>query len=260
MSGLNYVGAPPATSPDIVNKLAVSAQIAITTPNQASVQGQIDVLTSGGSPTYATKSYVDTQDATFQPISYYQSQDALNVPTTSRGVASGVASLDGTTKVPIAQIPVLGAGYLRGPYGTTAQPGAGTGAFPQSTASTPIKIADINIGVSSLLFQPLVFCSAFVTGTALARPVIEVRIANSTSSTTYAASTLVAMGVGRNLYADYHAITVVPVGSTTGTSPASLATNYNVWLTVWLYDANNDGVTIATGLSSCSVFLARQAA
>lgn len=252
MVGLAYVGKLPAVAPDVVNKLATVTAINATTPNQASVQAQIDALVAG---TYATKSYVDTQDATFQPISYYQNQDALNVPTTTVAQPNGVASLDGSTKVPLAQLPTLGAGYLQGPYGTTAVNTVGG-----TTANTPLKIADFNIGAPGILFRPLAFMTVLLTSTGIARPVVEVRIANTTTAPAYGSTTLVAMGVGRSLWADYQAISVLPVGDTTGTTPSSLATTYNIWLTAWVYDLNNSSVTFSVGgIANAAAYLLRTA-
>ena len=252
ISGLPYVGALPAGDTDVMNRLAVSTRIAAAPVTQGSVQAQITALVAGGSPTYATKSYVDTQDGTFVLPSYYQGRDALNIPLTALGQPSGVASLsaDATPTVPLAQIPVAGAGYIKGPYGPTA---SATG----TTGATPLKIADWNIGAAGVSFRPWVFLSAFVTG-ASAQPVIEVRIADATSAPTYAASTLVAEGAGRSLYDDYHAIAFGPAPDATGATPSLLAPTYRVWLTAWLYDLNGNSVTLsAGGLASGAAFLLR---
>ena len=150
MAGLAYVGATPVNDADITNRLAVNNLIANAPTSATAVQGQINALTQPPSPTYASKSYVDTQDATFQLPSYYTSQDALNVPSSSIGQPNGVASLDSAGDVPLAQLPVLGAGYVLGPYGPTA---VTTG----STGATPFKIADWNIGNTALAFRAWVF-------------------------------------------------------------------------------------------------------
>lgn len=235
------MGATPTNDNEVANRLVTNTLLASATPNRASVQAQVDALTSGATPTYASKSYVDTQDAAFQLVSYYQTQDALNVATTAKGAANGVASLDSSGKVPAAQIPTLGSGYVQGPYGPTAT-------FTGTTTATPLKIADWNIGVVSLAQRPLVFMQCFVTGL-VAHPVIEVRIANTTSSPAYGSTTLVAQGLGRGLYNDYHAVAVVPCPDSTGQTYSNLSTTYNIWLTAWLYDlsGNTGGVTISSG-------------
>lgn len=252
MSGLSYVGAPPAVSNDITNRLNLSAQLAAATPNQQSVGAQINNLVGGSNPTYATKSYVDQLNSTFTLPSYYLAQDELNLPVSSVGLASptslgttpyyGVGSLDSSGKVPINQIPVVGTGYLKGFWGPTAT-AAGT------TGATPLKIADWQIGVAGMQFRPWVFLSAFVSCIAGARPVIEVRIASTNVTPTYAGSTLVAQGIGRSFYNDYHAISVLTVPDAAGETAALLPTNYNIWATAWLYDLNGgtNSVILNTG-------------
>lgn len=252
MSGLAFVGKQATQPAEIPNRGVTTTVLSSATPNQASVQSQLTALTTGAGATYASKSYVDTQDATFQLPSYYTTQDALNIPLTSVGVVSGAAALDSTIHVPAAQMPVLGSGMIQGPYGTTAST-VGT------TGSTPIKVADFNIGAISLSFQPLVFMQLFVTST-MGKPVVEVRIANSTTAPTYAGSTLVASGQGRSLYNDYHAVVVWPSSSTLGATYGNLGPTYNVWLSVWLYDALAQSVTISSGgVASGAAFLLRGA-
>lgn len=252
MSGLALVGKQAVNPTDVPNRGVLNATLSAAVPNQASVTTQVANLTSGASPTYAPRTYVDSQDATFQLPSYYQTQDALNVPLSSVGQPNGVASLDSTAHVPALQLPVLGAGYLQGPYGPTA-------VFTGSTSNTPLKIADWNIGNVALSFQPFIFMHCFATGT-VSRPIVEVRIANSTTAVSYAAGTLVAMGEGRTLYNDYHVIPVVPVGAGLSATPANLGPIYNIWLSAWLYDANAQGVTLsAGGVVSGAAYLLRGA-
>lgn len=249
----------------MINRLSMNNLLAAAVPNQGSVAAQLTTATTGSGATWATKSYVDTQDATFAAPSYYTSRDALNIPTTARGTVAGsaltgsyygVASTDSTGTIPPAQLPNVGAGYLVGPWGTTAT-------VTGSTGSIPLKIADWNIGTPSVQFRPWVYLTAFVTSTvATAHPIIEIRIADSTTAPTYAASTLVGMGEGRTFYTDYHAISTVPVPDTTGESyPALLPTSYHIWLTAWLYDVNGGGsnsVTLSTGgIASAAAFLWR---
>lgn len=95
MSGLSYIGASPTDPRDFESR-----------------QHTEDVLNSGFSRSYvqgrvaekvaarASKSYVDAQDAGFASVSYYPARDALLVPLTAKGVASGVATLgnDGDRK------------------------------------------------------------------------------------------------------------------------------------------------------------------
>ena len=260
MSGLSYVGTAPATSPDITNKLAVDTVVATTTPNQSWATAQAQSIAAA---TYATLAYVDTQDATFATPAYVAAQDALYVPNTAVGTALstelgtsgyyGVASLNSSAQVPIGQMPVLGAGYLKGPWGCTAT-------FAGTTSNSPMRIADWNLGITELTCWPLVFFHAFVTGV-MSYPIIEIRVADSLSAPAYSAMTLVGAGQGRSLYNDYATVSVVPAPSTTGESyPTPLPPGYHVWLTAWLWDMNSQSVSIASGgIVNSAAFLLRAA-
>lgn len=202
----------------------------------------------------ATKTYVDTQDSTYAPVGYYSAQDALLVPNGAKGVASGVASLDGSSKVPQAQVPTLGAGILRGPWGPNQ-------AFAATTTTTPAKIAQWNLGISGVIGQPWVWLctSAAATG----RPVIEVRIGDNTQ-TTYAAQTLIAQGFGRSWYNDYQVITAIPVTALNSEGADGVQDNYspatNLLLNAWIYDSEGGQVTTTAGsIASAPLYFARTA-
>jgi hypothetical protein len=351
--GLPYVGAAPVNPTDIVNGLAVDVVVGGFTPDSTSVTAQADALIvseSGGvitnpSGTYVAKSYVDAQFANYVTPAYVATQDALLVPTTSVGVASGIASLGASVQltvtvtsgtftltyagvttagiafnapaatiqtalqglssvgsgkatvtgtgpfsvvfapaltgtfsavgaglsatgpvVPLAQMPNLGVGYISGGWGPTAT-NLGT-SEPSTTLSisTPLKIADWDIGLANVSFQPMVFLLAFAggaAGTLGSQPVIEMWITNTvTAPTTYpppGGSIMIGQGVGRWGYSDSHAVVIFPAPSTTGQTQANtalLSPTYNVWVTAWMYDLNNVGVTISA-LASAAVYLLR---
>lgn len=239
MASIPYVGIAPTAANEITNRLAISNLLATAPVTIESVQDQINTLTTGGSPTYASKAYVDSRDASFQLTSYYLTQDGLNLPLDSAGDPNGVATLDGAGTIPVTQLPVLGAGYVQGPYGLTATHTGTTGA-------TPLKVADWDIGPANLAFRPLVYMMVFATGNN-AHPVIEVRIADSETSVGYDDTTLVAMGEGRTQYNDYHAIAVVPVPDDVGQTPSYLGPTYDIWLSAWLYDLNGNSTTVSAG-------------
>lgn len=313
MSGLSYVGKDAAAPTEITNRRTTNAIITTTAPNQLSVQTQVNgLITPSVGATWATRSYVNTQDAQFAlpgpptvvvadraamlartgvtatvgavsritsgpdqgdwvlwatPASvftnwkniglgnanYMTVQDALSVATSQVGQPTGVAALDAGGHVPLPNMPVLGAGYIQGPYGTT-------NIIAATTSATPVRIADFNIGTIALSFQPLVFMQVFVTGL-MAHPVIEVRVANSATAVSYASSTLVARGQGRSLYNDFAAVTVLPCPSTTGQTPTNLGPNYQVFLSAWMYDLNGQSVQITSGsnVAVAAAFLLRGA-
>lgn len=265
MVGLNYVGGAASASGDTVNVGAVTNLINAFSPSRVSVDAQLDSLVGGASPTYATKVYVDNQDATFVEPIYYETRDALNVPKTLKGVASGVATLDNVTgKVPAEQIPNLGNPYVLGPFGLTGQ-------FGGSTGSVPIKIAEWNLGQRNIPFRPLVFLNAFVK-CSWGQPVIEVKLTNTTTAPAYDAvgSIRIGLGVGRYLYNDYQSVVVLPSSSTTGGTPSTLAANYNIYATAWLYDRRGapspapntvtlDSVGLLANIASSALYLLRGA-
>lgn len=241
MSGLVYVGALPDATTSVTNKLALVNQIAAAPMSLGVVSSELTALTTGGSATYATKSYVDTQDALYQSVAYYQGRDALNVPTSALNAANGVAGLSAGSKVATAQIPNVGAGYLKGFYGATSVVTSG------STGSTPIRVADWNLGVANVQFRPWAYCQAFLLST-LGQPVLELTIANSTTAPAYGSMTMIAQGSGRSHYADYQAVTAVTAPNATGQSPSLLGTSYAVWITAWIYDLNGSSATsVASG-------------
>lgn len=203
----------------------------------------------------ATKTYVDTQDALYAEVAYYQAQDALLVPNASKGQVNGVASLDSSGKIPLTQIPVLGAGVLKGPYGLTS---VSTG----TASSTPLKIAEINIGQSGVNFKPLTFLLALVTPSLRGRPVVEIRIGDNTQ-TNYADQTLVASAFGRANYDDLQPVLVRPDPGMLNAMQDGVQTYYGpntqYKLTAWLFDSTGSGqITIASGgVVSASAYLLR---
>lgn len=172
----------------------------------------------------------------------------VNIP-----AIAGVAPLNAAGIIPASFTPSLGEGYCLGPFGPTA-------IFDVADAgATPVKIADWSIGVQSIAFQPMVFMSLMVGAISGGRPVVEVRI--SVGPNTYAKSTLVARGMGRSSWNDLQAITVFPAPASAGHSGVAgtgYPPNYNTWLSAWVYDLNNQGVSVATdNIATAGVFLIR---
>lgn len=261
MSGLVNVGRPSATTTDIVTKLDVDNDFANASVSQGAVTAQVTTAIAG----CASATAVNNALAVFAQSAYYVSQDALLVPRTSVGAPSvaanptasppvaavtGVASLDGSGKIPPAQVPTLGSGYMSGPWGPTAT-------FSANTVSLPVKIADWNIGAAGISFQPMVFMSVLAKATNYGRPVIEVWINSGPAG--YGVGTLVARGMGRNFWNDFMTVNVVPVpNNTSQLGGTGYATSYTTWLTAWLIDANSQGVSVvSTNICNAGAFLMR---
>lgn len=266
MAGFKYVGPPATSATDLVSKGNVDTAYANATVSQTAVAGQVATAVAS----LASQTSVNNALAAFIQPAYYQAQDALLVPLANVGVPSvaanptanppvtgvtGIASLDGSGKIPLAQVPTLGAGYLQGPYGPTAT-------FSASTTATPIKIADWNIGPAGVSFVPEVFMSLLVKAVNLGRPVVEVWISNSSFG--YGTGQLLSRGTGRNFWNDPNGMTVnvVPVPSRNSQVGGSgFSPTYTTWITAWLYDQAGQGVSVvASNIALAGVYLWRYTA
>jgi len=253
MGSLVYVGKTPTQGRDISTR-ADSEGLLTAGVSRSYVTGRVAELATGK----ATKVYVDTQDSTFADAAYPAAQDALLVPLTSKGVANGVATLDSGGKIPSAQVPVLGAGILRGPFGHTQ-------AYTGSTTVTPMKIADFPGGVLGVNCQLMIFMTVLVICDNLSHPVIEVRYSTA-GGTTYASQTLVAAGVGRAYFGDSHTVSVMPVTALVNEGQDgiqdTISSTASLTINAWLYDAANEGGQVATQTGynvSSAMYLARVA-
>jgi hypothetical protein len=250
---LHEVGRTPANPQDVVTKLTVANMIAAASPSTVSVNTEIN----SAAALKAGKPYVDTQNATFESPAYVSAQDALNVPLASVGHLGGVASLDATGKIPLAQVPAVGTGYVLGPYGPTA-------GYEATTGATPVKIADWDIGVAALTFEPVVYCTILAGAINMGRPVIEIGISNGSTSV-YADQTIIARGMGRSYWNDGQVINVRPIPANdalghSGADPTVYIPTYYVFCSAWLWDAAGETVTVAAGsVLSGAVYLWRTA-
>ncbi|WP_131813760.1 hypothetical protein [Mycolicibacter kumamotonensis] len=229
MPSLKYVGPEPSRDSGIATKLA--------TENYLQAQSRqtytTDQIAAQGSD-YATKGHADELTSDWASQSYYQTQDALNILKTELGHTGGIASLDGDGKLPAAQIPALGFGTFRGRWGVSAT-------YAGSTGTTPMKIAQFDLGVTGWSFQPWVFLVAQLQVSLEATPAVEVRIGDITNDTTYDSQTLVASGIGRYAYNDLQAVVVraaAPIGSMANGVQTSYSPNLNARLTVWAFNKN----------------------
>lgn len=252
MPTLRYVGRAPTDPEDITTRLQVNS---LLQEGVSRSSAQTDV--NDANLLRATKTYVDAQDGLYALPSYYQTRDALNVPLAQKAVANGIATLDANGKVPLNQLPVLGVGSFIGPFGPTAVFNG------SSSGATPLKIADLHVGVQSFTFRPLVFSTVVASspsssGNNLCRPVVEARMSDGQAA--YASQTLIGLGVGRNLYDSIQPINVLPVPQTTGQSglDAGFPGTYDIWISLWLYDNHEQTATLATGgIASATAFLIR---
>ena len=250
MAGINYVGRTPSGATDIATRIAQANIVGAATPGQVSAQTEIntDVALKGA------KTYIDTQASQFTTPSYYEAQDLLNLPNSAVGEVYevltvdtalpnstyyGAASLDSTTKIPIAQVSPVGAGYVKGAFGPTA-------GIEASTTTTPAKVADWDIGVQSVTCVLICFVDIMVTST-MGKPVLDIMVSNGEAA--YLAQTLVARGLGRTCWQDEQVLSADSFPGTNGaTGPVglTLAANTNIWVSAWIYDALGQTVSTAS--------------
>lgn len=227
MAGLPWVGKPELVDEEIQNHAQVAKQITPGTINRSYVNNRVNQLAAQR----ATAAYVVEKDKAFVDAAYPAQRDELLIPKDDVGEPGGVASLDGTGRLPLGQAPNVGIGVLRGRFGITNEY-AGT-----TSRSVPLKIADWQIGVLTIPCQVMAYMSVLVQTQGNGRPVVEIR-AGTPTNTDYASQTLVAFGVGRNVYNDYQPVTVLPSRPGSGGKPTSYSAAMNLVLTAWLI---NDG-------------------
>lgn len=250
MAGLNYVGPSPVSGDDIMTERATT-DLLDTGTTRSFVLDRIDTL----SAQYATLDYVNLADATFVVPSVVDTRDALNLPTASKGVPNGVATLDGTAHVPVAQCPSLGAGILKGPYGIASQITVDT------TTASQVRLATIDLGASTgIQFKTMAFATVYVQQQSMAtRAVLELRIGDSTQ-TTYVSQTLIGAGAGRSNFTDFQSITAQPCGATTGiTNTAGRSASTHWIISLWLTSSGGTSLVKTANILTCSAYLLRTA-
>jgi len=205
MPRFNYLGPTPASTKDVLSRRHGTNLINDIAVNRNGVISQIE----DAAESRASAEFIDLADAQYATADYYQSRDALNVSSSSVGVANGVAPLVAGV-VPLANLPILGSGFLRGPFGPT------TVSVTGSITRTPVKIAEFAIGNQSTSFHPLAYATVAVDTEPGGQPVLEMRISNGPSS--YGSQILIAQGFGRSIYRGRQMVAVVPATNDLGTS------------------------------------------
>ena len=286
MSSLNYLGTEPESEPSNPNNdlLVLNTTKAKNIVDNFSVtRGKtLGLIQSGwsdgtgfiGSLNYLAGSNPTGSQQTLQNILSYKNgsfnpciqssavTSELNkyIPYAKVGVAGGVASTDSNNRVPVAQLPSMGSGYLIGPLGisntwsgqaTTVNSGAG-----------PLKFAEWAIQTNAINFQPMVFMVVnALTDNLLGRSVIEVRISSGPANSYSTMNPLVAMGTGKSYYTGTQTINVLPCATSSGQNGfSSYPPTYNTYLTAWLYDVGigtSRIENVGNAIISASAFLMR---
>lgn len=264
MSGLYYIGKTPAVDGDPSTQADARATFS-TGVTRRYVADQIDA----GVADKVTKVQVDAWDSDYAPVTYYKQRDTLLVPKTAKGAVGGVATLSSTTQTTLAggsgyvatQVPVLGAGILRGPYGATKQhTRANVGATPQIIAEWLYPTSNAtSFGAMPLTGTLWPFCTVAAQNTG-GRSVIEVRAG---TTNTYSDQTLIGIGYGRTWFDGYQLITVMPAGPINtgqGVTPPRFEATTTLNVTMWLLNDSGGTSNITAGLVySSALYVARTA-
>lgn len=253
MPRLKYVGPSSADDSDVVNRLQANTLLNAATVSRTTTTAAIETAAAQK----ASKKFVDDSDAAFATADYYQTQDLLNVPTSAVGVPNGVASLV-SGKVPLTQLPVLGAGYLKGPFGPTSVN------IVTNATTDWVKLAEFAIGVQSLVFHPLAYASVVVDTTPGGRPILEMRISNGAADRS--SQTLIAEGFGRSIHTGKQVVAVTPASEIAGaTNPATGTTTPAPWgiftntvVSMYIRSSSSTPVSVAaSSVISAAVYLMR---
>jgi hypothetical protein len=219
MPALFYVGAVPAAWRDIATYASVDAAVAAS-------RTEVEELVSTAVADKAAAAEVRAKDNYYALDTEYKSKDATrNVPLNPVNVAGAPATLEGDGTIAAAKFPLMGAGYLYGPWGVgVATKATGVGLSPVAVATFTTSAIP-----ARYLYRPMCFATILVKSSSTAgRPVVEVRMGTTNQGE------LVAVGRGRTMFTGLQSIAVMPVAST---AAWLVGTGSAATLTMWLSDA-----------------------
>ena len=264
MASLYYLGKAPSANGDLTTQ-----GDSRTTFDAGVTRRYVSDRITASIANRVTKVQVDEWDSAYAPVTYYQQRDVLLTPNSAKGAVGGVATLTsslvstlaGGTGYVAVQVPVLGAGIMRGPYGMTKQyTKTNVGATPQiigewlyPTTTSP------SFGPMPLTGQLMPFCTTSAQNTG-GRTVLEVRAG---TTNTYSEQTLIGTGYGRTWFDGYQMITVLPAGPSsmgqTGTF-AKFDATVPLNVTLWMFNDGGGTSNTTAGLTYTSaLYVARTA-
>lgn len=170
MASVPYVGKPSSVDVELITRdyVGVVKAADLTT-------GAIDTLINSGLSGYATKSYVDAQDALLATQSYIDTQDNLRVKLAQKDVANGVPGLDANGKVNPSRINLVSTqGYNRGPWSPAAYNASPVTATTETTLFT-CPVTDPGYAYKLLVFGMVDVRSSLTTE----YPIINVRVGST---------------------------------------------------------------------------------
>jgi hypothetical protein len=222
MPALPYVGAVPAAWQDIATYATVEAAV-------ADERMEVEELVSTAVADKATAAEVRTKDNYYALDTEYITKDtARNVPLTPVNVAGAPTTLESNGTIAAAKFPVMGAGYLRGPWGIGS-------ALKVTAGLSPVVVATFTLSAipAGYLYRPVCFATILVkSATTAGRPVVEIKTSQGA---------LVAVGRGRTMFTGLQSIAVMPVAETT---TWLVGTGSAITLSMVLFDAAGGSVSM----------------
>lgn len=153
MATLPYLGAAQVNPHDVATDgyLTSLGGAGLT---QAQITSQ---LTSGFSP-YVLKSYVDAQNALNATQSYVDAGDATRLHLNQLGVVNGIAPLDVTGKIPVANVNLLSTQRWPSPfYSPSAYNTSNVVATGGASAGAPVQLYPISVADPGYTYKLLIF-------------------------------------------------------------------------------------------------------
>lgn len=137
MAILKYKGKVADSDASLMSRGDIADRFASTAVNTANVDAEV----AAQSTDLVTPTYVDNADVPKAKKTAVDSADALKILATLRGAANGVASLDASTKIPVAQLPALPdrlVQYATSPVTSSGSPWSATGGAASKVAQLTI--------------------------------------------------------------------------------------------------------------------------
>jgi len=176
MAGLPYAGPTPTQSQDLVNNAYLQSLLAENLP-----QDQVDTLITAGFAAYATRSYVDTQDALNATRGFIDAGDSTRLHLSQVGTASGPVALNASGKIGVANLANI-ASTQRWPA-PFFSPVSYNQATVSNATSTETTIYSATVADPGFAYKLAVIGTVDVTTTIDGEyPVVRVRIGSTTGA------------------------------------------------------------------------------
>ena len=172
MARMQNRGKTPSDDTSVATKAYLETLLA-----QYLTQSQINSLISAGYASYATKSYVDTQDGLNATQAYIDAGDAARLLLSQRNANNGVAGLDATGKIDVSRVSFASTQRWPKPYYTPSAYNAGS----VNAAETEVAVYTHTIASPGFTYKLLVGGQVDVRTTVDEKyPIVRVRVGSTT--------------------------------------------------------------------------------